>query len=572
MLNAVCRERRNIQFLTAPLEPRVAINPEHERVVCQRLHPINLMLRHPLGVRFIRSIGRVITAATAAGQARVVRHMQVIGIALALLTLVGGAFSLWDTHRRTIEDAERDLSDLGIVLAGQVSRYIQVVDLLPQEIQSRSLTLGIGSPTEFRDRFGDEDTQQLLIDRMKNLPQAHATSLFDADGMLLNTSYSNPVPRTSIAGRDYFEYLRDHADSGAFVSAPTRSRNTDALSIFFARRLSGPDGIFLGVVVAAVDVEYLLNFYQALTQAHHIAVTLRRQDGILLARYPPVAIDGQAIPIASDWHAEVAAGGGNFQVAGYRTGVKVIVSIVSLHNYPLVVSVAIPEKDVLATWRRQAAFTAGAEVLLASAFIVLFWMVARQMRRQDEHNFALCRTADELREGEGRLRKSERTLTAYAEMSADWFWEQDAELLFVRHSNIPLTTLPTDVGRARWDLGDSAMDQRRWDAHKADLAARRPFRDFRWERIRVDGKRSYMSTSGDPIFDGTGGFVGYHGTGRDITAEIASLDRAEQAETLLRDAVDSMSEGFVIHDREDCFVICNEPYPPRLQQDVPRGR
>jgi len=37
-------------------------------------------------------------------------------------------------------------------------------------------------------------------------------------------------------------------------------------------------------------------------------------------------------------------------------------------------------------------------------------------------------------------------------------------------------------------------------------------------------------------------------------------DRAEQAETMLRDAVESMSEGFVIYDNEDRFVLCNETY------------
>jgi PAS domain S-box-containing protein len=37
-------------------------------------------------------------------------------------------------------------------------------------------------------------------------------------------------------------------------------------------------------------------------------------------------------------------------------------------------------------------------------------------------------------------------------------------------------------------------------------------------------------------------------------------NRAEQAETLLRDAVESMSEGFVIYDQEDRFVLCNEAY------------
>jgi two-component system cell cycle sensor histidine kinase/response regulator CckA len=66
--------------------------------------------------------------------------------------------------------------------------------------------------------------------------------------------------------------------------------------------------------------------------------------------------------------------------------------------------------------------------------------------------------------------------------------------------------------------------------------------------------------------------------GRMITeAELrAAKNRAEQAETLLRDAVDSMSEGFVIYDREDRFVMCNETYRQiyvaRADRLVPGGR
>jgi signal transduction histidine kinase len=134
------------------------------------------------------------------------------------------------------------------------------------------------------------------------------------------------------------------------------------------------------------------------------------------------------------------------------------------------------------------------------------------------------------------LRASEQKLQAFSAMAADWFWEQDADLCYPRPANIPLTTLPTDVGKTRWELGDPAMDPRRWDPHKADLAARRPFRDFRWERIQTDGVRRYMSTSGDPIFDESGVFRGYHGTGRNITKDVEAAaelrlakDRAEAA-------------------------------------------
>lgn len=45
-------------------------------------------------------------------------------------------------------------------------------------------------------------------------------------------------------------------------------------------------------------------------------------------------------------------------------------------------------------------------------------------------------------------------------------------------------------------------------------------------------------------------------------------DRAERAEALLRDAVDSLSEGLVIYDREDRFVMCNEAYRRTYPENV----
>ena len=49
-----------------------------------------------------------------------------------------------------------------------------------------------------------------------------------------------------------------------------------------------------------------------------------------------------------------------------------------------------------------------------------------------------------------------------------------------------------------------------------------------------------------------------------LKADIALRKEVEQklreSQATLRDAVDSISEGFVIYDRDNCYVMCNEPY------------
>jgi PAS domain-containing protein len=76
-----------------------------------------------------------------------------------------------------------------------------------------------------------------------------------------------------------------------------------------------------------------------------------------------------------------------------------------------------------------------------------------------------------------------------------------------------------------------------------------------------------FAVSGKPLFDDNGVFCGYRGTAPDVTETVLALRRAECAEALLRDAVDNISEGFVIYDRDGRLVMCNDaiskPLPPQ---------
>jgi PAS domain S-box-containing protein len=150
-----------------------------------------------------------------------------------------------------------------------------------------------------------------------------------------------------------------------------------------------------------------------------------------------------------------------------------------------------------------------------------------------------------------------------AEISGDWIWESDTDYRFSfysghGHDRFPL---PPEVGlgKTRWELAGADPDRdERWKRHKADLDARRPFRGFRYSLTTPSGMTLHLAVSGKPVFDEKHRFCGYRGTATDETAVREAQHRAEQAEALLRDAVDSISEGFVIYDEEDRLFICNE--------------
>jgi PAS domain S-box-containing protein len=147
----------------------------------------------------------------------------------------------------------------------------------------------------------------------------------------------------------------------------------------------------------------------------------------------------------------------------------------------------------------------------------------------------LVRDVTREREAARALHQSEARFRALLQLSADWFWEQDAQFRFIDLGGgnaYPQVMLPRDsvIGRCRWELDNTwPADGGGWDAHRALLERHEPFRDFELLRRAPDGSMHRVSLTGEPIFDDEGRFAGYRGVGRDIT-------ESRRAETALRES------------------------------------
>ena len=127
----------------------------------------------------------------------------------------------------------------------------------------------------------------------------------------------------------------------------------------------------------------------------------------------------------------------------------------------------------------------------------------------------------QLRETEAQVRKSETRFKDMAEISGDWFYEMDAALQFSYISDrfFEITGLENQLvlGKTRQMVADEFGQQPQIFEHLSTLQAREDFRDFEYVIRSGDGKPCYISVSGKPIFDEAGQFLGYRGTGRDVT-------------------------------------------------------
>jgi PAS domain S-box-containing protein len=143
---------------------------------------------------------------------------------------------------------------------------------------------------------------------------------------------------------------------------------------------------------------------------------------------------------------------------------------------------------------------------------------------------------EDRKRAEEALRESEQRFRDYAETASDWFWETgpDHRVIHVSDHLSAVGLEPEGLtGLARWDFAaDVESESKKWQLHRAILDAHLPFRDFIYSSISRTGSTKYFRSNGKPVFDAKKNFIGYRGTGNDITATI----RADHAEQALREA------------------------------------
>ncbi|GGF71995.1 hypothetical protein GCM10011332_27430 [Terasakiella brassicae] len=147
----------------------------------------------------------------------------------------------------------------------------------------------------------------------------------------------------------------------------------------------------------------------------------------------------------------------------------------------------------------------------------------------------------ERRQIEAELRNSEERFRDIAEASSDWFWEMGPDLRFSYMSDKAMMVsgfLEDEImGKTREELiGLTPQDceQPKWRAHLGTLARREPFRAFEYTLKNRHGEKRVFRISGKPVFNSlTGDFLGYRGSGRDVTEEYL---RAQELQTAKEEA------------------------------------
>ncbi len=161
------------------------------------------------------------------------------------------------------------------------------------------------------------------------------------------------------------------------------------------------------------------------------------------------------------------------------------------------------------------------------------------------------------------LQSEVQGLCSLASISADWYWEQDADCRFIAFAaekapDDPDTLDPdlnSALGQTRWELPGAFPLSMSWADHRALLDARLPFRDFEYIRVLGDGIAHYFSASGVPVFDHHRQFTGYRGTTRDITVSRRTEEKERKAAQFLDDIVENIPMAVHLKSVHDGFRV-----------------
>jgi PAS domain S-box-containing protein len=338
-----------------------------------------------------------------------------------LALLAGGISTAFWLRQDAIENNREELRRISAIVSDQTALAFQAVDIVLLEVVEQASKEVPDAAQGVTSAFVTDEVNRVLTVRERDLPQLEALSIIDARGILVNSTRVWPTPPVRLHDRDYFRHLSIHDDGRIFISEVSINRVNGGITVYLVRRLNAADGSFIGVVGAAVSLEYFMRSFAAAAVRDGTAISLARTDGVVLMMFPDLhGPAGQ--PLATpEWRDAVAQGGGRFQTSGYADpeGLR-YVDVAPVSDFDLIVSASRPQSAALAHWRKQALVSAVA----TAAGILLILGISIALLRQFT---AVDRAQQKLALESVALRKMEDLLDRTGKLAGVGGWELDIE-------------------------------------------------------------------------------------------------------------------------------------------------
>lgn len=325
------------------------------------------------------------SAVPAKARSRPITLPIVCAVALIMAIAAGTSLLLFHFRDRALADSERELSNTALILAEQSDRGFQAVEIVEKDLIEQIGSRGITSSEDFERQMSGRDVHLMLKDKISGLPQVENIALFNSEGKLINFNVFWPIPALNVADQDHFKALKFDAQLTSVVSAPVLNRTTGTWTIFLVRKITSPNGKFLGTVACGLGLQYFEDFFGSIALGADSAIALFRRDGILLVRYPRREPPGTSFAGVELFKNVLPhADHGTVRITSIIDGKERLIAGHALAHYPVVVSVGTTVAASLTHWQHQAKLLIGAGILAALVILVFAILIALRLLRRDK--------------------------------------------------------------------------------------------------------------------------------------------------------------------------------------------
>jgi PAS domain S-box-containing protein len=267
-------------------------------------------------------------------------HRRTAAIALACATLVAATWAITlervgFERERAVAQAHSDTANVAVAFEEHTLRSLKSINqtlvLLSHEYRQ------YGANMNLREVLGHAEVDTSVF----------TVAFFDRKGnYITGTGKGTPA---NVSTREYFTAHRER-NQKLFIGKPARRTHSGEVVLLYSRRMERDDGRFEGVVALSVAPRYFTDFFQNVDLGPHGLLTLIGLDGVSrVRRIGQTVTAGEDMRKARIFAEHAKRPNGAFLSNGGLDGVTRFVHYRTLAQFPLVVSVAISERDTLAS-------------------------------------------------------------------------------------------------------------------------------------------------------------------------------------------------------------------------------
>jgi diguanylate cyclase (GGDEF)-like protein len=308
------------------------------------------------------------------------------GVFLIAAITIGATIMAGNFRERALKSSERELENTVLLLARHFDQQFQDLGAIQEDFVAYVKSAGIDTSEHYKRRMSGQDIHLMLKAKIGALSYVGGINLFDSDGTLINSASAWPVPAVSVADRHYFKTFKSDPRSPSLLVEPVYSRVTGVWTTVLARKMTGPNGEFLGASGRGIEPANFEKFFASLALGEGAAISMYHRDGTLLARFPHVdAMIGMNFT-NNPVHQQVLSKSdqGTIRLSNPIDGQERLASARTLSHFPISVLATTTVAAALADWREQIRSLIAVAGLSVLAIAGLLFLVVRKLSQQHQ--------------------------------------------------------------------------------------------------------------------------------------------------------------------------------------------